>query len=648
MNLMHAGFLLAGLAAMTLPIWIHLLLRPRAPLMEIGSTRFISQVVQQSKRRRWIRRWLVLALRCLAVLLLGLLFARPYLPEVPVDGSTREVAVLIDRSASMSARHDDGRSAFDQAKRQAAKFLSEQGDQARVHLGLFDASGVQSVSSADLSKLDASATAGSYVKPLQWAADRLGGSIRKDRTLLILSDYQRAPLDGAADLLFPADVPVEILDTGPAVSGNLAVLDVQPTQTELRPKHPIAISIWISNQSPFPISALKLSLELQGPDQTVKQQAVVDLEGEQRRSVVMELPITTSGIYHGTVSIQGDDAFAWDDQRYVAFEVTYPDRVLLVDGQSSDNTYENETYFLEKALRLQTAVGSGPPRTFEVERLIWDRGKGFPDLGGFRLIVLANIGRLSKSDADRMRQFLERGGNLVIFAGDRTSAAVLQTLRQSQLTGKLEFQPPRDVQLRVTDFDRENPALRLFAEPHRGDLRRLTVHRILPIVDKAGEFEVLMQAGASPLIVSRKMGTGRLTFVATTADRQWNDWPQNRLYVPLVRQLAAWLTGRFEPLRPVQSLTIRDAQQAPGIEDDLAGVVVQNVAASESDIGKLDEDAFRAKLGLQRAAAEDAPVGHQEFAPEGASRSDEKWPWVVWGLLGLLSAELLLSSRTPE
>ena len=43
MNLMHLGFLAAGAAAMTLPLWIHLLLRQRARSVDIGSIRNYSE-----------------------------------------------------------------------------------------------------------------------------------------------------------------------------------------------------------------------------------------------------------------------------------------------------------------------------------------------------------------------------------------------------------------------------------------------------------------------------------------------------------------------------------------------------------------------------------------------------------------------------
>src|SRR5438270_11949242 len=102
LGLIHLGFLAAA-AAVAVPILIHLLLRPRARRIEIGTVRFLKLVLRDSTRRRKLRRWLLLALRMAAALLLALLFARPYFHAASQDGRDQEVTLLIDQSASMAA-----------------------------------------------------------------------------------------------------------------------------------------------------------------------------------------------------------------------------------------------------------------------------------------------------------------------------------------------------------------------------------------------------------------------------------------------------------------------------------------------------------------------------------------------------------------
>ena len=124
LNLIHLGFLAAGLAV-AVPLIIHLLFRQKTRTLAIGSIQFLQQVVREHRRRRRVRQWLLLALRMLAVLLLALLFARPYRDANARRGLQQEVVLLLDRSASMQAREGSGKSAFDRALAEARTELAK-------------------------------------------------------------------------------------------------------------------------------------------------------------------------------------------------------------------------------------------------------------------------------------------------------------------------------------------------------------------------------------------------------------------------------------------------------------------------------------------------------------------------------------------
>ncbi len=649
MSFIHFGFVLAGVAAMTLPIWIHLLLRQRARPVEIGSLRFIQHVVRRTKSRQRIQRWLLLSLRSLAVLLLGILFARPFLPDSPADGRTREVAVLIDRSASMSAVHADGTTAIDAALRRAQQYVDSMGEQARVHIGLFDSSGVKSVSLAELSQVTATSNATRFDEAFAWASDLLATSNRNERSLLVLSDLQRSGLQPMTLATIPSDVPVHIEDPAPPIAQNLAIESALPTQVELRPGVPVTVAIRLYNSGAFPVTNIPFTISLRGPGAPIETTQTISLKAGQRLSVETKLDITEQGIYQGTAMIDFDDPLAWDNRRYLAFEVRHPDRLLLVDGDPGRQPWENATYFVETALRLQTPVGEGPARTFEVERLVWDQGAGFPDLSGFRLIVLANLGRFTQADAERLRAFVQAGGNALWFLGERTTTAVLDPLIGSELLGSTRLGRAADAIARVTEFDHEHPALAAFANPEHGDLRSLSARRFMPIQSLAADADVLLGSRQGPLAISRPTGMGRLVLIATSADRSWSDWPQDRLFVPLIRQLAAWLTGQLDSRQPVTTEVIRDAALSPGILPVDDSFIVRNIDASESDIGRYGIEQFREETGLPPPSS----VGFEmdeasRYAPAGVARADEKWPLLVWTLLGILACELLLASRVHE
>ena len=68
-----------GLAAIAVPILVHLIQRERSNVVEFPSLMFLRKIPYQSVQRRRIRHWFLLALRALALALIVAAFARPFL-----------------------------------------------------------------------------------------------------------------------------------------------------------------------------------------------------------------------------------------------------------------------------------------------------------------------------------------------------------------------------------------------------------------------------------------------------------------------------------------------------------------------------------------------------------------------------------------
>src|SRR5512146_1172999 len=104
MNFLAPAFL-AGLAAIAVPVIIHMIHRERRVVVEFPSLMFLQRIPYRSVRRQKLRHILLLVLRCIAIALLVSAFARPFFERRHTAVSTtgaREVVVLLDRSASMT------------------------------------------------------------------------------------------------------------------------------------------------------------------------------------------------------------------------------------------------------------------------------------------------------------------------------------------------------------------------------------------------------------------------------------------------------------------------------------------------------------------------------------------------------------------
>ncbi len=433
LGFIHLGFLAAA-AAVAVPILIHLLFRPRARKVEIGSLWFLRLVMQDSARRRKVRRWILLALRAFGVLLLALLFARPYRIDAAASGSEREVVFLIDRSASMSAGGGQA-SPFAKAQREAAEILKDLPAGTTAHLAYFDAEGAEPEREARIDTTLEPRPAGTdFGKALAWARDIAIASRRQNREVLLWTDLQRAGMRSRLEPPFPTTgVRLRVSDAGRPITRNLAVDLVEAEQTDLRKGKPVRITARIFNVGFFPARDVPVSLVLDGT-RPIEQK--ITIEGRARALVTFETPITEPRLYSGFVQVKGDDELPFDDRRYIAFEARLPERVLLVDGQPGPSVFGNETYYLETALRLGLpgdAVKEAPPTPYVPVRIeAASPAFALPDLTGFRVVVLCNVAGVSQESAASLSRFVEAGGSLVTFVGDRAGASGYTTLQSAE------------------------------------------------------------------------------------------------------------------------------------------------------------------------------------------------------------------------
>src|ERR1700712_3028763 len=97
--------ILAGLAAISIPLVLHLRRREREKPMRFPSLMFLQRIRISTARRRRITDIPLLLLRALIVALAVLAFARPVWHSrqaVAASATARRVVLLVDRSMSMS------------------------------------------------------------------------------------------------------------------------------------------------------------------------------------------------------------------------------------------------------------------------------------------------------------------------------------------------------------------------------------------------------------------------------------------------------------------------------------------------------------------------------------------------------------------
>jgi hypothetical protein len=226
LTLIHAGFLAAGLAVV-LPIVIHLLFRPRTRAVQIGTLRFLQQVIREHRQRRRLQQWMLLSLRMLAMLLLALLFGRPYWDQSQFRGLDQEVVLIVDRSASMHARDSTGETSFDRALVAAKREVSRLDDNVIVHVAVSDAAGVMELPTDQLWQTVPTQAATDLGLAYSWARDLVAASGRATRRIVMITDLQQSGLPRTPMQQLPEGVDFAIRDAGDSLIQNVAIESVE-------------------------------------------------------------------------------------------------------------------------------------------------------------------------------------------------------------------------------------------------------------------------------------------------------------------------------------------------------------------------------------------------------------------------------------
>ena len=96
-------WLLLGLLGIALPLLIHLIGRKKAPKIAFAAFDFLLSVNKRLARREKLRQFLLLLLRCLAILFLTLAIARP-VPQSTLaleSDPQKRLIIVVDTSPSM-------------------------------------------------------------------------------------------------------------------------------------------------------------------------------------------------------------------------------------------------------------------------------------------------------------------------------------------------------------------------------------------------------------------------------------------------------------------------------------------------------------------------------------------------------------------
>ncbi len=542
-------------ASLAIPIVIHLVHRRKAKRLPFSTLRFLRMVDQRVARRQRLKELLLLAVRLLLLAaLIGALY-RPMIRSATFKGSNvpTAVAIVLDNTYSLRASAA-GATRFGRAREAVADILAGLKTGDAVVLVPFDSQDEPppELTTAiagqrdELKAMECGYGTAELAGPLRQALASLERSALPRKELYVVTDFQRLCWTPALEELrdaFPADLPVFLVDVGGEVEENLAVTSAG-----------FGVNVQVAGAA----SDIYCRL-LNTGSRNAEQDLGLFLDGEK----VAERPVSLAAGAEETVSFShvfarsgqfagelrlGPDELDADDSRYFTVNVLESLPVLLVNGDPSAVPYLNETFFLELALSAPAAGGKtvSPvrPKTVTSADFLQQR------LDDYGCVILANVPRLPELWADRLRRYVEGGGGLIVFAGDRVDAASYNTALAGSgepllpaLLGEVRRAEGSAGQggFRIRRLDRRHPILRGVADAI--DTGAARVERFFSVTPQTEAGAVLVELDAGPLLLEKRAGAGTVILCTSTADLDWNNLPARSFFLPVLHQMV-YYAGR--------------------------------------------------------------------------------------------------------
>ncbi len=536
MQFLHPGLLwLAPLIA--LPIIIHLLNRIRYRRVRWAAIDFLLTMERRAVRRARLKQLLLMALR---MLLLAAALGALVQPVVrgglaALLGGSRQVAVLLDASASMSAAGPGG-SAFERGRELAARTLDDLSRGARATGGTFTQAyhspfrePLQDRSAVGAVLKDARLTGGRGDVPraLRAAAESLergggGGSI------WLLTDLQaggwRPDEPGEWQLvrqaLQQAGKPqIVITDLSPGVESNLSVVGLS-----------VAPAVLVEGDAPKLTATVQLRAK--GEARAVANVALF-LDGRRvdarthefdepgKADVVFRLPALKGGAHAGYLELS-PDALPGDDRHYFVLNAAARLPVLVVEGAPSSVPFDGAGDFVKLALQPPES-GLIERSPFTTESLAAAELAG-TDISKFAAVVLADVARLAPEALERVRRYVADGGLAIVFPGAHTDAAAWNESKFPGVRFEALIEAEGEKRLKLGAVAPTHPVVA--ALPTEG-LERVLIGKMFRLDAKglpAADTLIHTEKG-EPFLVRTQVGRGKVYVFAVSAQADFSNFP---------------------------------------------------------------------------------------------------------------------------
>ena len=497
----------------------------------------------------------------------------------------------------------------------------------------------------------------------------------------------------------PTELKVIQVAHDAASRGNVAVEEVHSRRTRVGVNEPIDLTATIRNHDTRSVAAAR-QVQWQVDGTTLFDGSLDSIEPGSSRESSWTHSFGTAGAYRITVTISGEDDLPADNEATLVIEVVEEVPVLIVESASQLADTQQDSFFVLAALGHLDEMGrlnekSPAGRSVFVPTVVSVDRMASIELNSFHVVLLPNLTQLDRDTLESLSQFVVDGGGLWVALGPRTevdefnanwfaNGGGISPVGLGRVVSESSSDPDSGPPITINPFGSDHPATKQISDHQQLDLGEVVVNRRFQFLMQPGDDQsrvLLTLSTGAPIVVERLLGRGRVIVQSIPLRMQWSDLARSQAFVVMVRDWMDYLAhprstqfnlrpgdpivyhvGKEEG-SPTGMLTTPQKESIELVADGFGDAVLRTTRTSlpgtyqletglagetipfqvirdprESNLSPLsdhEQKELSDLAGIQSTAGDTAVASSRP--------SDPLWPYLLVGLITLITLELLLS-----
>ena len=561
----------ATLAAIgvAVPIIIHLLYRKNRKETDWAAMELLRRALVVRSGQIKLEDFIILLLRCLTLLLLAAALLRPILKDSDLIGD-QKVGMVVAIDDSLSMNHG-ATTRFENAIEKARQVIgtSQPGD--KISIVFLNEKSIDDPNKIPLRAADYDPT---KINSILDEAKKSGASNHQSnlensipllkemseemkagtKEIHIITDAQQSDWNGlsseAKGILAGIPASIYILPVNSENDDNRSITSLKYVSGPLNNSGVARFEATVKNFGTN--DANSGNIEFYQDGNLVSRQTLGVIASGSSKVIPFLANYNKPGDLSITAKISKDN-LSEDNSRNTVVNVRPSISVLCATDSANEGlgNSTNSLFFLENALRLRSSDEEAGIQVTSVD----SSDLTLETFNNYDVIILANVSSPSIEIANRLKTFTEKGGSLILFAGENINAekygqtfgtpseSILPAIIGNKKTASEENENLFSLDVPTSDHPLAT-VVKSMSEEMINDAKIKSLVNLQPT--EGSQVILSLVEDKSPVLVSKEVGNGSVILCSTSADRSWSDMVLHPIYAIMIQQAVTTTTSRPE------------------------------------------------------------------------------------------------------